>query len=90
MSLTYFLNDLEMIPVAPIITGITLLFTFHMRSFSIVRSLYYYYYYYYYYLAAESVINVLFLVCVLGFVCVCVFGCVCVVPVVYLKIALLN
>jgi len=24
MSLTYFLNDLEMVPVAPIITGITL------------------------------------------------------------------
>ena len=31
MSLTYFLNDLEMVPVAPIITGITLVFTFHMR-----------------------------------------------------------
>ena len=26
MSLTYFLNDLEMVPVAPIITGITLVF----------------------------------------------------------------
>ena len=24
MSLTYFLNDLEMVPVAPVITGITL------------------------------------------------------------------
>ena len=48
MSLTYFLNDLEMVPVAPIITGITLAFTFHMRCISIVRSLYYYYYYYYY------------------------------------------
>ena len=35
MSLTYFLNDLEMVPVAPIFTGITLV--------------YYYYYYYYYY-----------------------------------------
>jgi hypothetical protein len=34
MSLTYFVNDLEMVPVAPIITGITLVFTFH----------YYYYY----------------------------------------------
>jgi len=31
MSLTYFLNDLEMVPVAPIITGITIVFTFHMR-----------------------------------------------------------
>jgi len=41
MSLTYFLNDLEMVPVAPIITGITLVFTFHMRCMSIVRSLYF-------------------------------------------------
>jgi hypothetical protein len=31
--LTYFLNDFEMVPVTPIITGITLFFT------------YYYYYY---------------------------------------------
>jgi hypothetical protein len=38
MLLTYFLNDFEMVPVAPIITGITLAFTY-----------YYYYYYYYYY-----------------------------------------
>ena len=38
-SLTYFLNDLEMVPVAPIVTGITLVFTFHMRYISIVRSL---------------------------------------------------
>jgi len=53
MSLTYSLNDLEMVPVAPIITGITLVFTFHMRCSSVVRSLYFkilsaYYYYYYY------------------------------------------
>jgi hypothetical protein len=41
MSLTYFLNDLEMVPVAPIITGVTLAFTFHMRCISIVRSLYF-------------------------------------------------
>ena len=41
MSLTYYLNDLEMVPVAPIITGITLVFTFHMRCISIVRSLYF-------------------------------------------------
>ena len=34
----YFLNDFEMVPVAPIITGITLAFTFHMRCISIVRS----------------------------------------------------
>jgi hypothetical protein len=28
MVLTYFVNDFEMVPVAPIITGITLVFTF--------------------------------------------------------------
>ena len=37
----YFLNDLEMAPVAPIITGITVVFTFHIRWISIVRSLYF-------------------------------------------------
>jgi hypothetical protein len=31
MVLTYFLNDFEMVPVATIITGITLVFTFHIR-----------------------------------------------------------
>jgi hypothetical protein len=35
MLLTYFLNDSEMVPVTPIISGITFVFT------------YYYYYYYY-------------------------------------------
>ena len=30
MLLTYFLNDFEIVPVAPIITGITFVFTFHM------------------------------------------------------------
>jgi hypothetical protein len=54
MLLTYFLNDSQIVPVAPIITGIALVFTFHMRCISIVRSLYFkifsaYYYYYYYY-----------------------------------------
>ena len=61
MLLTYFLNNFEIVPVAPIITGITFVFTFHMRCISIVRSLYFrifsasflikflYYYYYYYY-----------------------------------------
>jgi hypothetical protein len=39
MLLTYFLNDSEMVPVAPIITGITFVFTFHMRFISIVSSL---------------------------------------------------
>ena len=28
---TYFLNDFEMAPVAPIITGITVVLTFHIR-----------------------------------------------------------
>jgi hypothetical protein len=41
MLLTYFLHDFEMVPVAPIITGITLVFTFHMRCISIVISLYF-------------------------------------------------
>ena len=31
MLLTYFLNDFEMVPVAPVITGITVVFTFHIR-----------------------------------------------------------
>jgi hypothetical protein len=31
MVRTYFLNDFEMVPVAPIITGITLVFIFHIR-----------------------------------------------------------
>jgi len=30
-----------MVPVAPIVTGITFVFTFHMRCISIVRSLYF-------------------------------------------------
>jgi hypothetical protein len=42
MSLTYFLNDLEMVPVAPIIASIILVFTFHMHCISIARSLYLY------------------------------------------------
>ena len=41
MLLTYFLNDSEIVPVAPIITGITFAFIFHMRCVSIVRSLYF-------------------------------------------------
>jgi len=41
MFLTYFLNDFETVPVAPIITGITFVFTFHMRCISTVRSLYF-------------------------------------------------
>jgi len=36
MLLTYFLNDNEIVPVAPIITGITFVFTFHMRWIIII------------------------------------------------------
>ena len=39
MLLMYFLNDYETVPVAPVITGITFVFTFHVRCISIVRSL---------------------------------------------------
>ena len=39
--LTYFQNDSEIVPVAPIITGIAFVFTFHMRCISILRSLYF-------------------------------------------------
>ena len=41
MLLTYFLNDFEIVPVAPIITGINFVFTFHMHCISVVRSLYF-------------------------------------------------
>jgi len=41
MLFTYFLNDFEIVPVAPIITGIVFVFTFLMRCISIVRSLYF-------------------------------------------------
>ena len=41
MLLTYFLNDFETVSVAPIITGKTFVFTFHMHCIYIVRSLYF-------------------------------------------------
>ena len=41
MLLTYFRNVFEIVPIAPIITGITFVFAFHMRCISIVRSLYF-------------------------------------------------
>jgi len=41
MLLTYFLNYFEIVPVAPIITGIILVFTFHVLCISIVRPLYF-------------------------------------------------
>ena len=40
MLLTYFLNDIEIVQVAPIITGITFDLSFHMHCISIARSLY--------------------------------------------------
>jgi hypothetical protein len=71
MLLTYFLNNFEMVPVAPIITGISLVFTFHMRCISIVRSLYFkifsasflitflsHYYYYYYFERRDSSVGI--------------------------------
>jgi len=68
MLFTYFLNDFEIVQVAPIITGIIFVFTFHMCCISIVRSLYftvfsvslyyfYYYYYYYYYYYSFSILH---------------------------------
>jgi hypothetical protein len=41
MVLTYFLNDFKMVLVALIITGITLVFVFHIRCISILKSLYF-------------------------------------------------
>jgi hypothetical protein len=41
MLLRYFLNEFEMVPVAPIFIGITFVFTPHMHSISIVRALYF-------------------------------------------------
>jgi hypothetical protein len=41
MLLMYFLNDFEIVPVTPIITGVTFVSTFHMRFISIVRALYF-------------------------------------------------
>ena len=46
MLIMYFLNNFEIVPVAPLIIGVTFVFTFHMRFISSVR--YYYYYYYYF------------------------------------------
>ena len=36
MLLRYCLSDFEMVPVAPIVTGITFAFTFHMRWIYII------------------------------------------------------
>ena len=41
LLLMCFLNDFDIVPVAPFITGITFVFTFHIRCISSVRSLYF-------------------------------------------------
>ena len=35
------MNDFELVPVTPVITGVTFAFTFHMHFISIVRNLHY-------------------------------------------------
>jgi len=42
-------NDLEVLPFAPFITGISFAFTFHVCWISLLLLLYYYYFYFYYY-----------------------------------------
>jgi hypothetical protein len=37
MFFKYFLNDFEMVPVAPVFIGIVFVFIFHMRCTSIAR-----------------------------------------------------
>jgi len=41
MLLRYYASDFEMVPVAPIITGVNFVFTFNMRCISVVRYLYF-------------------------------------------------
>jgi len=41
MLLTYILNDFETVPVAPVTTGTTFAFLFHVCCISTVRSLYF-------------------------------------------------
>jgi len=41
MFFSHFLNDLEMVPVAPVISGITFVCTCYIRSISNVRTLYF-------------------------------------------------
>ena len=41
MLLKFFLNHFEMVPLSPIITGITYVFTFHMPCIPIVKSAYF-------------------------------------------------
>jgi len=39
MLLRHCLSDFDMVPVSPIITGVTFVFTFHMHRISVFRSL---------------------------------------------------
>jgi hypothetical protein len=41
MLFRYRLNNSDMVPVAPVMTGVTFAFTFHMRWISVMRSLYF-------------------------------------------------
>jgi hypothetical protein len=41
MLFRYFFNDFEMVSVAPVFTGINLVFTFHIKCIGIVRSVYF-------------------------------------------------
>lgn len=53
MLLRHFVNDFEVVPVAPVVAAVNFVFTFYMNCISFVRSLYlkifsdYYYYYFY-------------------------------------------
>ena len=53
MLLTYFLDDFEIVPVAPIITGITFVFSNNSDTSNNRGDWGYYYYYYYYYYYSE-------------------------------------
>jgi len=54
MLLTFFLNAFEMVPVAPIITGITFVFTFHTS-----------YYYYYYFIIIIIIIIIIIVIVII-------------------------
>jgi hypothetical protein len=57
MLFRYFLNDFETVPVAPIITGITFVFIFHMCCIS-TEGLSYYYYYLFIYSCEELITHI--------------------------------
>ena len=61
MLLRYCLSDFEMVPVAPIIIGITFAFTFHMRWISVMKFWYFKMNYYYNYRYFKLIIDILVL-----------------------------